>query len=70
MRIARLRVNGKTSTAVIRGRTAHVSQYVTLERGDLVFTGTPGQTGRIVAGEVCEAEIAGVGILANPVHAG
>ncbi|MFA7249275.1 MAG: fumarylacetoacetate hydrolase family protein [Dehalococcoidia bacterium] len=51
----------------VRKCIAHLSRYVTLERGDLIFTGTPGTTGEIVEGDVCEVEVAGVGVLSNPV---
>ncbi len=47
-----------------------ISRYVTLEPGDLVYTGTPGQTSRIQPGDVVEVEIEGVGVLRNPVVAG
>lgn len=45
------------------------SQYVTLEPGDLIFTGTPGVTTALKPGDVVEVELEGVGILANPVVA-
>ena len=68
------RVQQKSDTSLlihsIRKCVAHISQYMTLERGDLVFTGTPGQTGPILPGDVCEVEVAGAGTLSNPVHAG
>lgn len=51
----------------IRKCIAHLSTYVTLEKGDLIFTGTPGQTAEIKEGDVCEVEVGGVGILSNPV---
>ena len=35
--------------------------------GDLIFTGTPGTTTPIKAGDVVEVEIEGVGVLRNPV---
>ncbi|MEZ5354969.1 MAG: fumarylacetoacetate hydrolase family protein [Bryobacteraceae bacterium] len=45
-----------------------ISQYVTLMPGDLIFTGTPGKTSPMKAGDVAEVEIQGVGILRNPVR--
>lgn len=42
---------------------AHVSRFVTLERGDLVFTGTPEGVGPVVPGNRVEAEIERVGRL-------
>ena len=52
----------------IRTCIARISRYMTLERGDLVFTGTPGTTGRIVAGDTCEVKVGGMS-LTNPVKA-
>ena len=52
----------------VRKCIAHLSRYVTLEPGDLIFTGTPGQTAAIVAGDICEVEVGGVGVLRNPVR--
>jgi 2-keto-4-pentenoate hydratase/2-oxohepta-3-ene-1,7-dioic acid hydratase in catechol pathway len=45
------------------------SQHVTLEPGDLIYSGTPGQTEDIHPGDVVEIELEGVGILRNPVAA-
>lgn len=53
----------------IRRCIAHVSRWMTLERGDLVFTGTPGDTSELHDGDEVEVEVAGVGVLANPVRA-
>lgn len=46
-----------------------VSQYVTLEPGDVIFTGTPGTTTKMSPGDVVEVEIEGIGVLKNPVTA-
>ncbi len=46
-----------------------ISRYVTLEPGDVIYTGTPGTTSRMVPGDVCEVELEGVGVLRNPVKA-
>lgn len=46
-----------------------VSQHITLHPGDLIFTGTPGNTSAIKPGDVCEVEIQGIGILKNNVTA-
>jgi 2-keto-4-pentenoate hydratase/2-oxohepta-3-ene-1,7-dioic acid hydratase in catechol pathway len=72
------RINGRTQqqsdTSLlihpIRKCIAHLSRYVTLEPGDLIFTGTPGQTAAISDGDVCEVEVGGVGVLRNPVRRG
>jgi 2-keto-4-pentenoate hydratase/2-oxohepta-3-ene-1,7-dioic acid hydratase in catechol pathway len=42
---------------------------MTLEPGDVIATGTPAGVGRLNAGDVVEVEIAGIGVLRNPVHA-
>jgi len=47
-----------------------VSRYVTLVPGDLIYTGTPGNTRRMQPGDVVEVEIEGIGTLRNPVVAG
>jgi 2-keto-4-pentenoate hydratase/2-oxohepta-3-ene-1,7-dioic acid hydratase in catechol pathway len=48
---------------------SYTSRYVTLEPGDVVFTGTPGTTQAMKPGDVFEVEIPGVGLLRNPVVA-
>jgi len=48
---------------------ADLSKYVTMEPGDLLFTGTSGTTSRIKPGDVVEVEISGIGTLRNPVTA-
>ncbi len=72
----RTRINGRT---VQEGRTpdllfpttelvAWISRYVTLEPGDVIYTGTPGVTGAIAPGDVVEVDVEGVGTLRNPVE--
>ncbi|MCZ6846252.1 MAG: fumarylacetoacetate hydrolase family protein [Alphaproteobacteria bacterium] len=72
------RVNGEVRQSE---RTSHLihnvakivsftSRYVTLEPGDLIFTGTPGRTRRLKPGDVVEVTIEGVGTLRNRVVAG
>jgi 2-keto-4-pentenoate hydratase/2-oxohepta-3-ene-1,7-dioic acid hydratase in catechol pathway len=46
-----------------------ISQAVTLQPGDLIYTGTPGTTRKMKPGDVFEVELDGVGILKNPVVA-
>lgn len=48
---------------------SYVSRYVTLEPGDVIFTGTPGTTHAMQPGDVFEVEIEGVGTLRNRVVA-
>ena len=45
----------------------YISQVMTLEPGDLIATGTPKGVGPVVAGDVIEVSIEGVGVLRNPV---
>ena len=42
-----------------------ISQCVTLTPGDVIYTGTPGHTSRMNAGDVVEVDIEGVGVLRN-----
>jgi 2-keto-4-pentenoate hydratase/2-oxohepta-3-ene-1,7-dioic acid hydratase in catechol pathway len=69
------RVNGevkqkeRTSQMVhgVAATVSWISRHVTLMPGDLIFTGTPGTTSPIKAGDVVEVELEGVGVLRNPV---
>ncbi len=45
-----------------------ISQWVTLVPGDIIFSGTPGETRRMKAGDVVEVVIEGIGTLSNPVQ--
>jgi len=71
------RVNGtvaqESSTGLLMHDVPHlvsfVSQHVTLEAGDLIYTGTPGVPPAIAAGDTVEVEISGIGVLRNPVKA-
>lgn len=40
---------------------SHLSQFVTLKAGDIIMTGTPAGVGAVVAGDVIEGSIEGVG---------
>jgi 2-keto-4-pentenoate hydratase/2-oxohepta-3-ene-1,7-dioic acid hydratase in catechol pathway len=44
-----------------------ISRYLTLTPGDVIYTGTPGNTGPMHRGDVVEVEIEGIGTLSNPV---
>lgn len=48
---------------------AYISAIMTLEPGDVVATGTPEGVGPLVAGDVAEVTIPGLGTLRNPVVA-
>ncbi len=76
--LLRTRVNGeitqeqRTSDFIFDVPTviAFVSRYVTLTPGDVIYTGTPGNTRRMLPGDAIEVEIEGIGTLRNPVQAG
>lgn len=44
-----------------------ISGWVTLMPGDIIYTGTPGNTRRMSPGDVVEVEIEKIGVLRNPV---
>jgi 2-keto-4-pentenoate hydratase/2-oxohepta-3-ene-1,7-dioic acid hydratase in catechol pathway len=46
---------------------SYVSRYVTLEPGDVIYTGTPQTTRAMKDGDVVEVEVEGVGVLRNRV---
>jgi 2-keto-4-pentenoate hydratase/2-oxohepta-3-ene-1,7-dioic acid hydratase in catechol pathway len=48
---------------------AFISSVMTLEPGDLIFTGTPAGVSPLAEGDVVEVEIEGLGKLSNPVRA-
>jgi 2-keto-4-pentenoate hydratase/2-oxohepta-3-ene-1,7-dioic acid hydratase in catechol pathway len=45
----------------------YITQIMTLEPGDLIATGTPAGISPVVAGDVIEVSIEGIGTLRNPV---
>ena len=45
---------------------AYISSVMTLEPGDLIFTGTPSGVSQLKAGDTVEVEIDGLGVLSNP----
>ncbi|HQO35583.1 MAG TPA: fumarylacetoacetate hydrolase family protein [bacterium] len=76
--LLQIRVNGKVQQEQRTNELIHnvstivswLSRFVTLEPGDLIFTGTPGTTPQIRPGDVVEVELEGVGVLRNTVTAG
>lgn len=48
---------------------AFISSVMTLEPGDLIFTGTPSGVGALKNGDTVDVEIEGLGKLSNPVKA-
>jgi 2-keto-4-pentenoate hydratase/2-oxohepta-3-ene-1,7-dioic acid hydratase in catechol pathway len=69
------RVNGEERQATNTGAMVHsvaalisfASQVCTLEPGDLMFSGTPGETPTLNDGDTVEVEISGIGTLRNTV---
>jgi 2-keto-4-pentenoate hydratase/2-oxohepta-3-ene-1,7-dioic acid hydratase in catechol pathway len=67
------RLNGKTMQSQrtrdhihdAHAIVSHISQYATLYPGDVIFTGTPGETSAMVPGDIIEIEVEGVGVLRN-----
>ena len=49
---------------------SYISRFVTLEPGDVIYTGTPGSTRAMKPGDVVEVEIEGIGVLRNKVERG
>lgn len=71
--------NGSTSTMIftVPQIVAHISQFLTLHPGDVILTGTPPGVGGgmtpprfLKAGDVVEAEIAGLGVIRQDVLTG
>jgi 2-keto-4-pentenoate hydratase/2-oxohepta-3-ene-1,7-dioic acid hydratase in catechol pathway len=44
------------------------TERMTLEKGDIIFAGTPGRTGKLHPGDEVEVEISEIGTLCNPVQ--
>lgn len=64
----RQKTNTKNQVHDVAQTVSFISHHVTLEPGDLIFTGTPGKTKPLQAGDVVEVEIEGVGVLRNTVE--
>jgi 2-keto-4-pentenoate hydratase/2-oxohepta-3-ene-1,7-dioic acid hydratase in catechol pathway len=64
-----VRQRGNTSEMVFSPAQliAYISAIMTLEPGDAIMTGTPAGVGPLIEGDEVEVEVAGVGILKNPV---
>jgi 2-keto-4-pentenoate hydratase/2-oxohepta-3-ene-1,7-dioic acid hydratase in catechol pathway len=77
------RLNGKTMQSdntenmmfPVPEMLAYITQGITLEPGDIIFTGTPSGVGHprkppvwMRPGDVCEIEIEGIGVLRNPIE--
>jgi 2-keto-4-pentenoate hydratase/2-oxohepta-3-ene-1,7-dioic acid hydratase in catechol pathway len=53
----------------VRQLIAFASSVMTLEPGDLLFTGSPAGVGPLLPGDIVEVNIEGLGSLKNPVVA-
>jgi 2-keto-4-pentenoate hydratase/2-oxohepta-3-ene-1,7-dioic acid hydratase in catechol pathway len=47
---------------------SYVSRFATVVPGDVIYTGTPGNTKAMVPGDVIEIEVEGVGVLRNRIR--
>jgi 2-keto-4-pentenoate hydratase/2-oxohepta-3-ene-1,7-dioic acid hydratase in catechol pathway len=66
---AEIRQQGRTSEMVfpVDYLIRYISNMMTLLPGDVIATGTPEGVGRLDAGDICEVEIEGIGVLRNEV---
>uniref|UniRef100_A0A7C1JLN4 FAA hydrolase family protein n=1 Tax=Caldilinea aerophila TaxID=133453 RepID=A0A7C1JLN4_9CHLR len=66
-----VRQQGATSLMIysIARIIAHITRFMTLEPGDLIFTGTPSGVGPVRPGDVMTVEVEGLGAISNPVVA-
>jgi 5-oxopent-3-ene-1,2,5-tricarboxylate decarboxylase/2-hydroxyhepta-2,4-diene-1,7-dioate isomerase len=66
-----LRQQGNTSDFIygVPDIIAYVTEFMTLEPGDMLWTGTPKGISRIHPGDLMRLEIDGIGVLENPVVA-
>ncbi|MBX3282156.1 MAG: fumarylacetoacetate hydrolase family protein [Acidobacteria bacterium] len=64
-----VRQSGRTSQMVFSPTylIRYISRQMTLLPNDVIATGTPAGVSKLAAGDVCEVEIEGIGILSNPV---
>ncbi|VAW42756.1 hypothetical protein MNBD_CHLOROFLEXI01-2874 [hydrothermal vent metagenome] len=49
---------------------AYISEFKTMQRGDIIYTGTPKGLSHVYVGDVMRVEIDGIGVLENEVIAG
>ena len=68
---AALRQSGNTSLMIYPCAflVRWISRMMTLYPGDVIASGTPAGVGPLVAGDVVEVSVAGIGVLRNPVQA-
>ncbi|MCP5083562.1 MAG: fumarylacetoacetate hydrolase family protein [Alphaproteobacteria bacterium] len=51
----------------VKRMVSYISRYITLEPGDVIYTGTPGKTQPMKPGDVVEVQLEGAGTLRNTV---
>ncbi len=51
----------------VKRMVSYISRYITLEPGDVIYTGTPGKTSPMKPGDVVDVQLEGVGTLRNTV---
>lgn len=61
--------DGNTSDMIfdVPALIEYITEWITLEPGDVIATGTPCGVGPVKPGDVMEVEIEGIGVLRNPV---
>jgi len=61
--------SGRTSQMVfsVAFLIRYISNMMTLNKGDVIATGTPSGVSKLENGDICEVEIEGIGVLSNPV---
>lgn len=64
-----IKQDGRTSQMVfpVDFLVRYISRQMTLLPGDVIATGTPSGVSQLLAGDVCEVEVEGIGILRNRV---
>jgi 2-keto-4-pentenoate hydratase/2-oxohepta-3-ene-1,7-dioic acid hydratase in catechol pathway len=64
-----IKQNGRTSQMVfdVPFLMRYISNNMTLITGDIIATGTPSGVSKMIAGDICEVEIEGIGVLKNRV---
>lgn len=64
-----IKQDGRTSQMVfpVNFLIRYISRQMTLNKGDVIATGTPSGVSKLTPGDVCQVEIEGIGILSNKV---
>lgn len=64
-----IKQDGRTSQMVfpVDFLIRYISNQMTLNRGDIIASGTPSGVSKMVGGDLCEVEIEGIGVLQNKI---